>query len=239
VLRHGQRRPRLRRACHGPYLAGHHAGRARRHVPRALGPHHGVPVFRARLRAARQSQDLRLPRSARAGFPPAAVRALLPGGFLRARRQRLEPGKATEIAGYQVTPKLQRHTGDSFGYRFAREGKSLVYTTDSEHKLEDPAETAGFVEFFRDADLVIFDAMYSLLDAVSVKEDWGHSSNIVGVELAQMAGVKHLCMFHHEPAFNDERIQAVLNETVRFEELTRGDKPLRITAAYDGMEIEV
>jgi len=74
---------------------------------------------------------------------------------------------------------------------------------------------------------------------VSVKEDWGHSSNIVGVELAQLANVKHLCMFHHEPSFNDGRIESVLNETIRFEELTRGDKPVKVSAAFDGMEIEV
>jgi phosphoribosyl 1,2-cyclic phosphodiesterase len=152
---------------------------------------------------------------------------------------KLEAGKTVDIAGYRVTPKLQRHTGDSYGYRFERDNKAIVYSTDSEHKLEDPAETEGFVEFFRNADLVIFDAMYSLLDAVSVKEDWGHSSNMVGVELAQLANVKHLCMFHHEPAFNDERIQSVLNETIRFERLTRGERPLIVTAAYDGMEIEV
>ena len=152
---------------------------------------------------------------------------------------KLEAGKSVDIAGYQVTPKLQRHTGDSYGYRFERDGKAIVYTTDSEHKLEDPSETESFVEFFRNADLVIFDAMYSLLDAVSVKEDWGHSSNMVGVELAQLANVKHLCMFHHEPAFNDERIQSVLNETIRFEKLTRGERPLIVTAAFDGMEIEV
>ena len=152
---------------------------------------------------------------------------------------KLEAGKTVDIAGYQVTPKLQRHTGDSYGYRFEREGKAIVYTTDSEHKLEDPSETESFVEFFRNADLVIFDAMYSLLDAVSVKEDWGHSSNMVGVELAQLANVKHLCMFHHEPAFDDARIQSVLNETIRFEKLTRGERPLIVTAAFDGMEIEV
>jgi len=152
---------------------------------------------------------------------------------------KLEAGKAVDIAGYQVTPKLQRHTGDSYGYRFERDGKAIVYSTDSEHKLEDPAETEEFVAFFRDADLVIFDAMYSLLDAVSVKEDWGHSSNMVGVELAQLANVKHLCMFHHEPAFNDERIQSVLNETIRFEQLTRRDRALIVSAAFDGMEIEV
>ena len=152
---------------------------------------------------------------------------------------KLEAGKAVDIAGFRVTPKLQRHTGDSYGYRFERDDKAVVYSTDSEHKLEDPSETEGFVAFFRNADLVIFDAMYSLLDAVSVKEDWGHSSNIVGVELAQLAKVKHLCMFHHEPAFNDERIQSVLNETLRFEKLTRGGQPLRVSAAYDGLELDV
>jgi phosphoribosyl 1,2-cyclic phosphodiesterase len=152
---------------------------------------------------------------------------------------RLEAGQNTDIAGFRITPKLQRHTGASYGYRLERGGKAIVYSTDSEHKLEDPAETQAFIEFFRNADLVIFDAMYSLLEAVSVKEDWGHSSNIVGVELAQLANVKHLCMFHHEPAFNDERIQSVLNETIRFEQLTRGDQALIVSAAFDGMEIEI
>jgi phosphoribosyl 1,2-cyclic phosphodiesterase len=152
---------------------------------------------------------------------------------------KLDAGKTIGIAGFRVTPKLQRHTGDSYGYRFERDGKAVVYSTDSEHKLGDPSETEAFVAFFRNADLVIFDAMYSLLDAVSVKEDWGHSSNMVGVELAQLANVKRLCMFHHEPAFSDERIQLVLNETLRFEQLTRGDQALMVSAAFDGMEIEV
>jgi len=151
----------------------------------------------------------------------------------------LEAGQTVDIAGCQVTPKLQRHTGDSYGYRFERDGKVIVYSTDSEHKLEDQAETESFVAFFRNADLVIFDAMYSLLDAVSVKEDWGHSSNMVGVELAQLANVKHLCMFHHEPAFNDERIESILDETTRFEKLTRGARRLIVSAAFDGMEIDV
>ena len=151
----------------------------------------------------------------------------------------LRAGTSYDIAGFKVTAKLQRHTGDSYGYRLERDGKIVVYSTDSEHKLEDPRETRGFVDFFRNADLVIFDAMYSLLDAVSVKEDWGHSSNIVGVEMAQLANVKHLCMFHHEPSFDDHRIESVLNETLRFEKLTRTQQPLRITAAHDGMEIDL
>jgi len=152
---------------------------------------------------------------------------------------RLEPGRRVRLAGLEVTPRLQLHTGDSYGYRFEQGGKVVVYSTDSEHKTHDTASTRDVVAFFRNADLVIFDAMYSLADAFSIKEDWGHSSNIVGVELCQMAGVRHLCLFHHEPAYDDEKLTAIWRETERLEELTRGDRPLRITAAYDGLELRV
>jgi phosphoribosyl 1,2-cyclic phosphodiesterase len=152
---------------------------------------------------------------------------------------RLEPGSRYDIAGMDVTLMLQRHAGDSYGYRFEGGGRTVVYTTDSEHSLEDPAEAATYVAFFRDADVVIFDAMYSLADAISVKADWGHSSNIVGVELCQMASAGQLCLFHHEPIHGDEAIARVLAETQRFEEITRIGKPLRVSAAFDGMEIDL
>jgi phosphoribosyl 1,2-cyclic phosphodiesterase len=151
----------------------------------------------------------------------------------------LEPGRAVDVAGLRVTSMLQRHGGDSYGYRFEGPGGVVVYSTDSEHPLAQPEHTERFVNFFRNADLVVFDAMYSLADAVSVKADWGHSSNIVGVELCQMAGARHLCLFHHEPVFDDAAIDAVLAETRRLEEITRGAKPLHVSAAFDGMEIEL
>jgi phosphoribosyl 1,2-cyclic phosphodiesterase len=149
----------------------------------------------------------------------------------------LEPGVPHEVAGVRVTTMLQRHTGDSYGYRFEAQGKVLVYSTDSEHPLADPAHTERFVQFFRDADLVVFDAMYSLADAISVKADWGHSSNVVAVELCQLAGVRHLCLYHHEPVFDDAAIEAMLAETRRLEEITRGASALQVSAAYDGLEI--
>lgn len=153
----------------------------------------------------------------------------------------LQPNQVHRVAGVAVTPQLQLHGGDSYGYRFESHGKSVVYSTDSEHKLEDPAETERFIEFFRNADLVIFDAMYSLAEAISVKEDWGHSSNVVGVELCQLAGARHLCLFHHEPIFSDARIADILSETQRLEEITRPPqgRPLHISAAYDGLEISI
>jgi phosphoribosyl 1,2-cyclic phosphodiesterase len=149
----------------------------------------------------------------------------------------LPPDMPHDVAGMRVTLKRQHHTGDSYGYRFEKNGRVVVYSTDSEHKLAEPGERLDFAEFFRDADVVIFDAMYSLAEATSVKADWGHSSNIVGVELCQLAQAKELCLFHHEPALDDAALSKVLAETRRFEEITRGNAPLRISAAYDGLEL--
>jgi phosphoribosyl 1,2-cyclic phosphodiesterase len=152
---------------------------------------------------------------------------------------RIETGRPYDIGGLRVRAMKQRHGGDSYGYRFEHAGRAVVYSTDSEHKLEDPSITDEFVAFFKDADLVIFDAMYSLADAVTVKEDWGHSSNVVGVELCQMARAKHLCLFHHDPNSDDEKLAGMLRDTRRFEEITRGDLRLEVSAAFDGMELVV
>lgn len=151
----------------------------------------------------------------------------------------MQPGQPVDIAGTTVTAHRQAHAGDSYGWRFERAGRSVVYSTDSEHRVEDEAERAGFIAFFDRADVVIFDAMYSLAEAISVKADWGHSSNIVGVELCQAARVGRLVMFHHEPAYSDTQIQRVLQETQRFEQITRDGHALEVLSAWDGLELNV
>jgi phosphoribosyl 1,2-cyclic phosphodiesterase len=152
----------------------------------------------------------------------------------------MEPGRDYDIAGFKVRAKLQLHAGDSYGYRFEQNGKSAIYSTDSEHKLENHAEQKTFVDFFQGADLVIFDTMYSLADAITVKADWGHSSNIIAVELCQEAGVSRLAMFHHEPIYDDAKLCSLLAETRRFEEITRdGHQKLEVISSYDGLTVEV
>ena len=86
---------------------------------------------------------------------------------------------------------------------------------------------------------MIFDAMYSLADAVSVKADWGHSSNVIGVELCQLAKARRLALYHHEPANSDAAIERIFRETQRLEELTRVGQALEIIAAYDGLEVDL
>jgi phosphoribosyl 1,2-cyclic phosphodiesterase len=149
-------------------------------------------------------------------------------------------GEPFEVAGVTVTLIRQHHSHDSYGFHFARDGRAVIYSTDSEHKLDNMESEAAFEAFFAGADLVICDTMYSLGDSVSLKQDWGHSSNIVAVDLCHAAGAKRLALFHHEPTYADEDIQRMHAETVRYEELVRADRPeLEVICAYDGLEVEV
>jgi phosphoribosyl 1,2-cyclic phosphodiesterase len=151
----------------------------------------------------------------------------------------LEEGKEYRIAGFTVKGAKQNHPGDSYGYRFEKDGKSVVYSTDSEHKEEAYEKDYALLDFFNDADLLIFDAQYSWLDAITAKENWGHSSNIMAVELSVKSRVKHLCIYHNEPTLDDERLDKFLEDTRGYLILYDEAHSLKIDLAYDGLEIEV
>jgi phosphoribosyl 1,2-cyclic phosphodiesterase len=152
----------------------------------------------------------------------------------------MTPGEPIEVDGLTAVAEKQQHSHDSYGYRFTDgDGRSVVFSTDSEHKVDDMKDEATFIQFFRDADLVICDTMYSLADSVSMKEDWGHSSNVVAIDLCHEAGAKRLALFHHEPTYDDDDIQRMHEESIRYEELTREGSALEVLCAHDGLEIRV
>jgi phosphoribosyl 1,2-cyclic phosphodiesterase len=166
----------------------------------------------------------------------------VPFDWLRANISfvQLTAGQAQEVDGVQVETKLQHHSHGSYGYRFTDgDGRVVIYSTDSEHKLEKMAVEAAFIHFFREADLVICDTMYSLADTISMKEDWGHSSNLVAIDLCHEAKAKCLALFHHEPTYDDEDIERMHGESIRYEELTREGPPLEVICAYDGLEVRL
>jgi ribonuclease BN (tRNA processing enzyme) len=152
----------------------------------------------------------------------------------------LEPGTPCRIAGLDVTAIGQRHPGGSFGYSFVRGGKKVVYSTDAEHKENVVEGSYPFVDFFGGADLLIFDAQYTLLDSIDTKENWGHSNNLVGVELAVRAGVKRLCLFHMEHTCEDDILHATLEKTPAYLEIySDGLCPVEVMMAYDGLQVEL
>jgi phosphoribosyl 1,2-cyclic phosphodiesterase len=149
-------------------------------------------------------------------------------------------GQPLEVDGLVVEANVQKHSHVSYGYRFTnKDGRTAIYSTDSEHKPSDMEDEAAFIHFFRDADLVVCDTMYSLAESVSMKEDWGHSSNIVAIDLCHEAGAKRLALFHHEPTYDDEDIQRMHEESIRYEQLTRERSALEVICAYDGLEVRI
>jgi phosphoribosyl 1,2-cyclic phosphodiesterase len=104
------------------------------------------------------------------------------------------------------------HPGGATGYRFRHRGRCVCYISDLEHT--DPWPDPTLAEFVHDADLVIYDAMFSSAEYCSCV-GWGHSTWEKGVELCEAAGVKALAIFHlypgHKDAFLREREAEIQN----------------------------
>jgi phosphoribosyl 1,2-cyclic phosphodiesterase len=151
----------------------------------------------------------------------------------------LTPGCTTFIAGMQVTPILQDHPGASYGYRICDGTSTMVYSTDSEHKADADAPDYPFIDFIRDADLLIFDAQYSLQESIQTKENWGHSSNMIGCELAIRAGVKHLALYHFDPGDDDTTLDDLGYQTTEYCRLMAPENPMKISVCYESAQFNL
>ncbi len=150
----------------------------------------------------------------------------------------LRPGETYLINNMEVTPLRQRHPGASYAYRLDCDGKRVVYATDCEHHLTPAGHDRSFVHFIKNSDLLILDAQYDFASSHTVKKDWGHSSNVVAVEMAKEAGVKRLCLFHHEPT-DDKALDAFFYQTQSYAEIHKPDVALALCMAYDGLEVSI
>jgi phosphoribosyl 1,2-cyclic phosphodiesterase len=151
----------------------------------------------------------------------------------------LDLKKEYHIAGVQVKGTKQIHPSESYGYCFEKNNKKFVYSTDAEHQEESEKEDYFFLEFIKNADLLVFDAQYKLVDHFYKKRSWGHSSNMVGVEIAVRANVKHLCLFHNDQILDDHQLERFLIESRRYLDIYDNTSPLKIDLAYDGLEIRI
>lgn len=152
---------------------------------------------------------------------------------------RLETDRTHAIGPFTVRLLNQFHPGISYGYRIEAEGRSLVYTTDSEYPHHPhPDHMAKCLRFFQEADLLVFDAQYSPLETVE-KKDWGHSSPLIGVDMAEQAEVKRLILFHHDPEADDKTVQRALDRAVQYQRQIAPASELNILTAYEGLKIHL
>jgi phosphoribosyl 1,2-cyclic phosphodiesterase len=112
-----------------------------------------------------------------------------------------------ESDGVAIHTVALDHPGGATGYRIDYGGRSLLYITDNEGRHEDRDD--ALVSFSQDADLVIYDTAYTE-DEIAAKKGWGHSTWQDGMRLADAAGVKTFCLFHHAPEHDDDAMDAIL-----------------------------
>ncbi len=94
-------------------------------------------------------------------------------------------------------------------YRIEYAGRRLVFATDVEwREVCDP----GFLDFVEGADLLIHDAQYTLDDYQDARQGYGHSTIEMATEVAHSAQVRKLILFHHEPTYDDNKLDAMQAE---------------------------
>lgn len=149
----------------------------------------------------------------------------------------LREEEKVELNGVKITNIKLFHPGDSYGYRIEEGDVVLCYATDSEYKDLSDQVMAKHWDFFRDADVLIFDAQYSLKEYYVEKEDWGHSASPIGVEIALRAGVKRLLLFHHEHTKDDQVLEEILQEAVDYLHWLSPEVNCEVLIAYEGLEL--
>ena len=104
------------------------------------------------------------------------------------------------------------HPDGASGYRLEHEGRVFALISDTEGV---PGRRDNdLIALARDADLVVYDATFTE-EEIATRAGWGHSTWKRGIKLAEAAGAKRLCLFHHDPSHDDnvmDRLAAEAND---------------------------
>lgn len=126
--------------------------------------------------------------------------------------EEIKAGQIIDIGeGVKVRSIHLNHPNGCLGYRIEYNGKSCCYISDNEHYKVVDSSLLGFVF---DADLMIYDAMFTNEEYAGEgkypsKTGWGHSTWEEAVNLANIAEIKALALFHHAVYRTDEQLSAI------------------------------
>jgi anti-anti-sigma factor len=150
----------------------------------------------------------------------------------------IQEGESVNVAGLEIQGKALQHPGTAYAYRVENGTSSFVFATDGEYKSLSASHTKEYIDFFGGADVLIFDAMFSVRDSI-IREDWGHSSALIGADIARQAGVKQLVLFHYDPVAEDDEIWRIRQATMEYlAQDSSGGLP-EVLVATEGLEISL
>jgi phosphoribosyl 1,2-cyclic phosphodiesterase len=150
------------------------------------------------------------------------------------------------------------HPGLTYGYRMQLGGTSVVYVSDNEvhflktsiakrihefdedeHELLDrmvSEQRSSEVSAIEGADILIHDAQYTPFD-YDKKRGWGHSCYVDTVNLAIDAGVQCLYLYHHDPTYNDDRVEAIHRDSLQI--IRERDSSMECIVAREGLTVDL
>jgi len=149
------------------------------------------------------------------------------------------------IGDVRIATHYLNHPALTVGYRIEADGATLVYATDHEphspdagcgHGGKEETGDIAHVDFIRDADLVIHDAQYTAAE-YPAKVGWGHSTIEYVVDAAIAGNVKHVALFHHDPARSDDAVDELIAQA-RGRGADAGSH-IEITAAAEGAVLDL
>jgi phosphoribosyl 1,2-cyclic phosphodiesterase len=146
------------------------------------------------------------------------------------------PGAVHDFQGIRVSARPNPHGHTSaLAYRLDEDGSSLVYASDAGYPPEGPSRE--ILDLYAGADLLIHDATYTPADRATRLER-GNSSYAEAAAAAASAGARHLALFHYDQDYGDDTVDE-MTRACRAELDRRGGRDIRLTAAAEGLEIDV
>ncbi len=150
-----------------------------------------------------------------------------------------------KIDGVKVETLRANHSSPTITYKITDGNKSLVYMTDNELKLHQTSNGYSYLEikelnkdlidFCSGSDYLIHDSMYDETTILG-KKGWGHSGNITLAYFSIISKIKNLILFHYNPDYSDDKIDAILQETGAIFESENSE--INCLASKEGMCIE-
>lgn len=138
----------------------------------------------------------------------------------------------------EICWRRMNHPGGSYSYSFTENGHKFIYATDTELRKEDLAKDAPDIPFFKNAEVLVMDAQYTV-DEAFVKENWGHSSFNNTVDFSVARNVKNLYLFHHDPTYTDKKLDGILSSARWYVENIGKKRELNVYLAKEGLTINL
>jgi len=147
------------------------------------------------------------------------------------------PQEIIQIGKTKIASCKMNHPGDSYSYAVFENDKKFVYATDVELKAQNFNFSDNAELVFKNADCIILDSQYTVEEAYR-KENWGHSAFCYAVDFAIHWNIKKLYLFHHEPTYDDKKLNSILQAARWYAQYIEHSE-IEIYLAREDQEIEL